>query len=138
MILLTWPNSAPVPCQVCSATQTGQDIRALGSGGNTHRQEPTSVKKMRKCDATWTTMNIILRWILDTVHLTVEIPAHRVARLFELLDSVPTHQRHVSIKKWQHLVGELRSTILAVPGGQGMFIFLHQVLKVRTENGTIL
>jgi hypothetical protein len=62
-------------------------------------------------------MNIILRWILDTVRLTVEIPAHRVARLFELLDSVPTYQCRVSTKKWQQLVGEFRSMVLTVPGG---------------------
>jgi hypothetical protein len=103
---------------------------------NPHRQEPASVKKMRKGDATWTTRKVILGWIIDTVRLTIELPARRIARLFELLDSVPAHQRRVSTKKWQQLVGEIRSMVLAVPGGRGLFSALHQVLKVRTEDGT--
>jgi hypothetical protein len=81
---------------------------------------------------------IILGWILDTICLAVELPAHRIARLFDLLDSVLPHQRRVSTKKWQQLVGELRSMVLAVPGGRGLFNVLQQVLKVRTKNGTRL
>jgi hypothetical protein len=105
---------------------------------NKHRQEPGSVKKMSKGDATWTTINTILGWILDTVRLAIELPVHRVARLFELLDSFPTDQLRVSTKKWQQLVGELRFMVLAFPGGRGLFSVLQQVLKVRTENGTRL
>jgi hypothetical protein len=77
-----------------------------------------------------------LGWIIDTVSLTIELPAHQIARLFELLDSVPPHQRRVSTKQWQQLVGELRSMVLAVPGGRGLFSVLQQVIKVRTEDGT--
>jgi hypothetical protein len=100
---------------------------------NKHRQEPGSVKKMSKGDATWTTINTILGWILDTVRLAIELPVHRVARLFELLDSFPTDQLRVSTKKWQQLVGELRFMVLTFPGGPGLFSVLQQVLKVRTE-----
>jgi hypothetical protein len=103
---------------------------------NPHPQEPASVKNMRKGDATWTTRKVILGWIIDTVSLTIELPAHRIARLFELLDSVPDHERRVSTKKLQQLVGELRSMVLIVPGGRGLFSVLQQVLKVHTEDGT--
>jgi hypothetical protein len=44
-------------------------------------------------------------------------------------------------KTWQQLVSKLRSIVLAVSGGRGLFIVLQQVLKVpkaRTENGTRL
>jgi hypothetical protein len=101
---------------------------------NPHRQEPASVKKMRKGDATWTTRKVILVWIIDTVCLTIELPAHRIARLSELLDSVPAHQHRISTNRWQQLVGELRSMVLAVPGCRGLFSVLQQVLKVRTED----
>jgi hypothetical protein len=77
-----------------------------------------------------------LGWIIDTVSLTIELPANRIARLFELLDSVPAHQRRVRTKKWQQLVGELLSMVLTVPGGRGLFSVLQQVLKVGTEDGT--
>jgi hypothetical protein len=73
-------------------------FRHLDLKDNKHRQEPASVKKMQKGDATWTSRNILLGWILDTVCLTLELPNHRVARLFEFLDSVPTHQCCVSTK----------------------------------------
>jgi hypothetical protein len=47
------------------------------------------IKKMRKGDATWATRKIVLGWIIDTVCLTIELPAHRLTRLFELLHSMP-------------------------------------------------
>jgi hypothetical protein len=71
----------------------------LDSGDSEHRQEPASVKKMRKGDATWSTRKVILGWILDSCQLTLELPCHRIARLFELLDSVVPSQHRVSTKK---------------------------------------
>jgi hypothetical protein len=77
-------------------------------------------------------------WILDTVRLTIKIPVHRFAQLFELLDHVPPHQHCINTLKLQQLVGKLRSMVLAVPGGRGLFSIFQQVLKVQTENGTRL
>jgi hypothetical protein len=34
---------------------------------NPHHQDPAPVKKMQKGGATWNTLKVILRWILDTV-----------------------------------------------------------------------
>jgi hypothetical protein len=83
---------------------------------NKHRQEPASIKKMKKGDATWATRKIVLGWIINTVRLTIELPAHRLTRLFDLLHLIPPRQRRVSTKKWQQLVGELRSMVLAFAG----------------------
>jgi hypothetical protein len=110
----------------------------LDQQDNEHRQEPTSVKKMRQGDATWATRKIILGWILDTIRLTNEIHAHRIIRLTELFESVPCNQRCVSTKKWQQLAGEIHSMFIMVPGGWGLFSVLQQVLKVRRKNGTRL
>jgi hypothetical protein len=105
---------------------------------NEHRQEPASIKKMKKWDASWATRKVVLGWIINTVRLTIELLAHRLNQLFDLLQSTPPQQRCVSNKKWQKLVGELRSMVLAIPGGKGLFSFLQQVLKVRSEGGTLL
>jgi hypothetical protein len=113
-------------------------FRPLDAGDSEHRQEPASVKKLRKGDATWSTRKVILGWILDSIQLTLELPCHRIERLFELLDSVVPSQRRVSTKKWQTLLGELRSMVLAVPGARGLFSVLQLALKVRLEEGTRL
>jgi hypothetical protein len=83
---------------------------------------------MQKGDATWATRKVLLGWLVDTLKMTIELPPHRVKRLFEILDSVPPHQGRTSVKKWQNLLGELRSMVLAVPGGKGMFSILQSVL----------
>jgi hypothetical protein len=67
------------------------------------------------------------------MRLTIELPPHRIQRLFEILDSIPPHQGRTSVKKWQKLLGELRSMVLAVPGGRGMFSVLQNVLSKRCD-----
>jgi hypothetical protein len=71
---------------------------------------------------------------VDTLKMTIELPPHRVKRLFEILDSVPPHQGRTSVKKRQKLLGELRSMVLAVPGGNGMFSILQSVLSKRCDS----
>jgi hypothetical protein len=63
--------------------------------------------------------------------MTVELPQHRIDRLFELLDSITPTQRRVSVNKWEKLLGGLRSMVLAIPGGRGLFSVLQEVLKKR-------
>jgi hypothetical protein len=38
------------------------------------RQEPASIKKMLKGDATWATRKDILGWTVDTLQMTIELP----------------------------------------------------------------
>jgi hypothetical protein len=91
---------------------------------------------MKKGDATWATRKNIMGWTVDTLAMTVELPPHRVERIFELLDSVTPGQRRISTNKWQKLLGELRSMVLAIPGGRGLFSVLQEVLKHRCDNGS--
>jgi hypothetical protein len=93
-------------------------LRPLDDQENVHRQEPASVKKMLKGDATWATRKVVLGWILDTCTMTIQLPPHRVTRLFELLDSFALRQRRTTVNKWQKLLGELRSMVLGIPGGE--------------------
>jgi hypothetical protein len=76
-----------------------QVFRPLESADNPNRQEPASIKNMLKGDATWSTRKTSLGWTVDTVRMTVELPQHRIDRLFELLDSIAPAQRHSSVKK---------------------------------------
>jgi hypothetical protein len=103
-------------------------FRRLSPSDGPFRQEPASIKKMQKGGTTWAT---IPGWTVDTLQMTIELPAHRVTRLFDILDSVPSHQGRTSAKKWQKLLGELRSIVLAIPGGRGMFSVLQNVLDKR-------
>jgi hypothetical protein len=109
-------------------------FRRLVRGNNPFHQKPASVKKMQKGDATWATRKVLLGWLVDTLKMTIEIPPHRVKRLFEILDNVPPHKGRTSVKKWQKLLGELQYMVLAVPGGKGMLSILQSVLSKRCDS----
>ena len=96
-------------------------FRGLSPTDNPHRQEPASVKKLLKGDATWATRKVVLGWVIDTVRSTLELPAHRVERAQEILASIQPNQRRVAISTWHKVLGELRSMALAIPGGRGLF-----------------
>lgn len=97
-----------------------------------NRREPISLKKLLKGDACWATYKIILGWAVDTLRHTIELPPHRQERLLEIIDAV-RGRRRCSVKHCQKLLGELRSMVLAIPGGRGLFSQLQHSLKVQTE-----
>jgi hypothetical protein len=74
MVQGTWKNRRHIKRVILHTLDT--IFRPLDLEDNKHRQEPASVKKMQKGDATWATRKIILVWILDIIRLTVELPAH--------------------------------------------------------------
>ena len=91
---------------------------------SSHRLEPISLSKLAKGDAKWATRKILLGWIVDTVAETIELPEHRRIRLLEILTGL-RERRRVSLKDWHKSLGELRSMILAIPGGRGFFSTLQ-------------
>ena len=95
---------------------------------SSHRLEPISVSKLSKGDAKWATRKILLGWVVDTVAETIELPEHRRTRLFEILHNLQGRRR-ISIKDWHQALGELRSMILAIPGGRGFFSTLQTGFK---------
>jgi hypothetical protein len=95
--------------------------------GDEHRREPISVKKLLKGDACWATAKIILGWLLDTLLKTIELPPHRKARLLEILSNV-RGKRRLGQQTVYKLLGELRSMVLAIPGGAGLFSQLQLAL----------
>jgi hypothetical protein len=96
------------------------------------RQEPVSVKKLLEGDGSWSTIKLVLGWILDTESLTIRLPIHRVEHLWEIFDKIPPTQRRISIKKWHRVLGELRSMSLAFPGSRNIFSTMQNALASKT------
>jgi hypothetical protein len=84
----------------------------------------------------WTTVKTILGWILDTLNHTISLPSHRRERISELLSSIAPTQKRVSLKKWQQLLGELRSMATAIPAAIGLFSALQAALQHKTTCGS--
>lgn len=115
-------------------TAIDQVFRPLEPADPEHRKEPASIKKMQKGDACWSTTKRILGWDLDTQRSTINLPAHRVARLYELLDLLKPPCKRVSVKIWHQLLGELRSMSPALPGSRGLFSILQESLRCAGRN----
>ena len=60
--------------------------------------EPISVKKLGKGDASWQTLKIVLGWLVDTIRQTISLPHHRSERLLALFLELRGRTR-VSVKK---------------------------------------
>lgn len=104
-------------------------FRPLSPSDPASRQHPLSVKKLQKGDAYWETRKVVLGWIVDTLQETISLPARRLNRLHEILDSLPRSKRRISLQKWHKIMGELRSMTLAVPGLRGMFSLLQEAFR---------
>ena len=104
-------------------------FRPLDSFDLPDRQEPASVKKLLKGDATWSTRKTVLGWTIDTVKRTIELPQHRIDRLNGILNAVRPGQRTVATKDWHKVLGELRSMALAIPGARGLFSLLQEAFR---------
>ncbi len=96
------------------------------------QREPVSIKKLKEGDCSWGTMKSVLGWIIDTTTLTIRLPEHRIARLEEILNSLPLTQRRTSLKKWHTVLGELRSMALALPGARNIFSTMQNALAHKT------
>jgi len=94
----------------------------------TVHQEPMSVKKMKKGDACWTTRKVMLGWLIDTVASTIMLPPHRHERLLAIFAELKGRRR-VALKSWHKVLGELRSMVMAIPGGRGLFSALQSGLQ---------
>eukprot|EP00984_Skeletonema_dohrnii_P038959 scaffold42778_cov289-Skeletonema_dohrnii-CCMP3373.AAC.1 len=113
-------------------------FRPLGKGDSEFRREPVSMKKLLKGDCSWSTVKLVLGWIIDTVNMTIQLPPHRVDRLWEILDSIPRHQKRTSVKKWHKVLGELRSMSIALPGSRNMFGRLQKALSLQQKSRVTL
>jgi hypothetical protein len=93
------------------------------------------LKKLLKVDTTWATRKAVLGWVIDTIEKTLEIPAHRIERLQEILDSILPTQKRESVQKGRKVLGELRSMSIALPGTRGLFSILQEALRHQSSDG---
>ena len=93
------------------------------------REEPISLKKLRKGDAAWSTKKVILGWAIDTEKQVLTLPEDRKASLLALLDTVSPSASRCSQRRWHKLLGTLRSTVPTIAGAAGMFTCLQHALK---------
>ena len=91
-------------------------------------KEPTSTKKLLQGDGHWDTTKVLLGWLIDTVRQTIQLPQHRYERLCQIFSELRGTSR-VSLKNWCKVLGELRSMVLAIPGGRGLFSTLQTGLR---------
>ena len=101
-----------------------------------HRTEPISTSKLAKGDGAWSTTKQLLGWTINSADMTLTLPPRRLQRLADILSSIPSHQKRLSLKTWHSLLGELRSMSLALPGSRGLFS--HLQAAIRTREGTRL
>ena len=93
------------------------------------KKDPNSVKKLLKGDGAMETVKVVLGWLIDTIAGTIELPPHRLERLLELLDAFPHSRRTCPKRELFKLLGELRSMILAIPGGVGCLSWIQEHVK---------
>jgi hypothetical protein len=95
---------------------------------NSPRRQVVSASKLAKGDACFSTEKRILGWDIDTYHMLLRLPQHRLDHLVELLTDILA-KRRLSRKRWQKLLGFLRSTSPALYGAQHLFSVLQYPLR---------
>ena len=92
---------------------------------NPNCQEPASCKKLVKGDRHMAVKKTILGWDINSRQMTTCLTNCHLARLKELLDSIPQSRKHLPVKEWHKALGELRSMMMASPGSRGLFSALQ-------------
>ena len=113
-------------------------FRPLDSNDSPFRRQPISLKKLEKGDCSWSTIKVILGWIIDTVSMTIQLPPHRVERLADILSSIPVTQKRTSVRKWHKVLGELRSMSLALPGARNIFSHMQHAMSSKLKGRVAL
>jgi hypothetical protein len=91
------------------------------------RWQIISQSKIDKGDAAWSCHKRLLGWDIDTTRMTLTIPRHRHDKLLLHLADASLKIR-ISRKKWQQLLGELRSIALAIPSAKYLFSIMQHAL----------
>ena len=89
-----------------------------------HRQEPISVKKLDKHDASWQDMKRCLGWDYGTRSNNLAVAPHRKDKAQQSIQDA-LRQKRVGLTEWQSLLGQLRSLTAGVPGMSGQFSLLQ-------------
>ena len=103
-------------------------FRTLDEKDAKQRKEVLILRKLYAGECSRSTCHTILGWIVDSVNMTIALPPHRVARLNEIVHSIPRTQQRVGVDKFHRVLGELRSMALALPGAREIFSQMQEAL----------
>lgn len=92
-----------------------------------YRKEPQSLSKMEKGDCSWHTKKEALGWNWGATSRTLQLKQKRVEKALQLLQEVLNCKR-VSLKRWQQILGVLRSLQPGMTGSEGNFSLLQDAL----------
>lgn len=92
-------------------------------------QEPMSVKKMMKGDASWQPTSSFLAG--SSTQLTKPFCCHLIVKnaFLHAIFKEFRGRRRVALKQWHKVLGELRSMVMAIPGSRGLFSTLQAGLQ---------
>jgi hypothetical protein len=105
----------------------------LDSSDPSTRQEPISVKKLLKGNGAWETTKTMLGWVINSIAETLQLPPCRLLRLVAILDKLPRSKTRIATKRWQQIIGKLRSMVLAIPGLRGLFSLFQETLRHESQ-----
>ena len=103
-------------------------FRPLGRQDAKQRKEVLSLKKLDAGDCSWSTCQILLRWIVDSINTTITLPPQQLERLRAIFPAIPGSQQRIGVDKWHRILSEMRSMALALPGSKGLFSQLQEAL----------
>ena len=82
------------------------------------RQEPNSLKKLWNGDAFFSTCKKVLGWIFHNETFWLQLTERRRTSVLRLLDDILAHPRRCAKRKWESLLGTIRSLCMGIPGGR--------------------
>jgi hypothetical protein len=94
---------------------------------HSNRRNIVSNNNIQKGDTIFSTRKQLLGWDIDTITMSLTLPAHRFASLTSLLDSILAKKR-ASRRTWRRLLGSLRSTTPAIYGATHLFSILQYAM----------
>ena len=71
-------------------------------------------------DFMWSTCQVLLGWIIDTVNMTLSLPPHWENRFKEILAGMPCSQKRIGVNKWYRVLGKLCYMDITLPGTMGL------------------
>ena len=72
---------------------------SLDRQGTKQHKEVLSLKKLEAGECSWSTCQTMIGWIVVYVNITITIPPHHVARLKDIVLSIPRTQQRVGVDK---------------------------------------
>ena len=103
-------------------------VPACDSRDLSNCKEVFFLKKLSAGNCMWSTCQVLLGWVIDTVDMTFPFPPHQENRFKEILDVIPTNQKRIGVDKWHRVIGYLWSIDIALTGAWGLFIHMQEAL----------